>query len=380
MRVLITSSRAPATLEMARKFHSHGDEVFLSDSLRFGSGNFSRARVRTFVTPSPNSSLSEYILALNQIIKRERIELIVPTCEEIFFLASRKNQLDCELFSDSFDKLRDIHNKWTFSQTASNEFGRVPESFLIESPSQLNDYHHRVQEFVFKPAYSRFASETLVQPKIEQLNDIQVSTEKPWIAQKFIRGREYSTYSIARNGQLVAHCSYRSSFRAGVGSGICFRVEPHTAITEYVQEFAKRIEFTGQLGFDCIVDEDDQVWVIEGNPRATSGLHLFDNHSELIDAMFGRKNDLIEAERHSSQMVGVAMLSFGLQDAIEKNEVKRYLHDLFSSQDVLFRWSDPLPMLGLPLTVGELCWTAIRARKSLQQASTLDIEWNGEPI
>jgi glutathione synthase/RimK-type ligase-like ATP-grasp enzyme len=379
------SPRAPVTLELARRFHSRGDEVFLCDSLRFACANFSRSKHRSFLVPRPKQATEEYVAALNKIVERERIDLIVPTCEEIFYLAAYQKQIACRVFVDSFEKLHQIHNKWTFSQKASSAAGRSPESFLIQEAQDLRDYRERSKEFVFKPVYSRFGSETLIRPDANRLESIEVNTAKPWIAQRFIAGQEFSTYSIAWKGTLHCHCTYRSTFRAGVGAGICFRAEEQPAILEFTKQFVSQFEFSGQLGLDLILDDGGNVWALEGNPRATSGAHLFGNDATFVDTMRivsmpERPGQLLEARAGSSHMVGAAMLTFGLLDSILQRRLFYFLRQLFSSHDVLFRWSDPLPMLGLPLTIGELCWIAASCRKSLQQASTLDIEWNGEPI
>ncbi len=379
MRVLLTSPRAPVTLDLARRFHAHGDEVYLCDSLRFGCGNFSRSKIQAFSTPRPNAFPADYVEAINRIVNRQGIDLLVPTCEEIFFLAACRNQLDCEVFAGSFETLRDIHNKWTFSQMASNEAGIVPDTYPIQSESQLIEFRDCSRNFVFKPVYSRFASQTLIQPNREQLACVTASEKTPWIAQRFVPGTEYSTYSVARRGQLVAHCTYQSSFRAGIGAGICFQAKPNSSILEFTHNFVRQFEFTGQIGFDFIVNEGGEVWVLEGNPRATSGLHCFDS-CLLIDAILGRTDVLLEAGPGSSHMIGAAMLLLGFQDAMAKRSLLRYLRNVFTSKDVIFRWTDPLPWLGIPFTAGELCWVALRERKTLQQASTYDIEWNGEAI
>ncbi len=378
MRVLLTSPRAPVTLDLARKLHRSGHDVYLCGSLRFGSAKFSRVVRRSYSSPGPRWAAVEYVDAINKIIRREKIELLLPTCEEIFYLAAWRDRIACDVLVDSFQTLANIHDKWTFSQSASNAFGSVPETFQLQTDDQVEMVRHRSEEFVFKPVYSRFASETLIEPAASKLDSIAVSTTRPWIAQRFVSGQEYSTYSVAKRGQLLAHCTYKSIFRAGIGSGICFQATPHAAITEFTKAFVHENSFTGQIGFDCIEDEQSNLWILEGNPRATSGLHLFDD--SLIEALTGETNGLIEPVDNLNQMIRIAMIVFGLKDAFAKRNLNRYIREMVWGKDVLFRWTDPLPFLGLPLTLGELCWMAIRGPMSLQQASTDDIEWNGESI
>lgn len=378
MRVMLTGSRAPATLELARRFHEHGDEVYLGDSLIFGCANLSRQKKRSYRTPRPRQARSDYIEKLARIVRSQHIDLLIPTCEEVFTIADAKSQFECEVFVDTLDKIQDIHNKWTFSQTATNGAGQVPETSLIESASDLKPFLDCSNEYVFKPVYSRFASKTLVRPKTKRLERVQASSIRPWIAQKYIQGTEYSSYSIARNGKLSAHCTYYSSFRAGVGAGICFEAVTNESILCFVKEFIELHKFTGQIGFDFIVSDDGKVWVLEGNPRSTSGLHLFERTSDLIHCFLGDSEEYIVAHSRATHMVGAAMLVYGFPQAVVDRNLKRYVRSLLFGKDVLFAWRDPLPLLGMPITLCELLWIAMRRRISLQEATTWDIEWNGE--
>ena len=381
MRILLTSPRAPVALDLARRFRLAGDEVYLCECLRFCSGRFSRAATRFYLTPAPRTNPKTYIQAINDIIKKNQIDLLVPTCEEVFYVAAYKDQIECDVFVSELQSLKTLHNKWTFSQTIDDVSVRVPSSVRISSASDLEPFKKRCHEFVFKPVYSRFASETLIGPSTKQLDRISISETKPWIAQQLVSGKEVSTYSIARNGRLLAHCSYRSLFRAGVGAGICFEAEPNDVITEFTARFVEKFNFTGQIGFDFIIDSNDQVWALEANPRATSGLHLFEENGLLVDAIKGSASErLLEPDDQTCKQVAVAMMSFGLKDAVKKNQLGLYLRKLIASPDIVFRWSDPVPFLALPLTLGELYWIAVRNRMSLQQATTADIQWDGEAI
>ena len=380
MRVLLTSPRAPVTLDLARRFVARGDEVFLCDRLRFGCGSLSRHPCRKFRVPGPRQSPTAYVDALDNIVNREKIDLLVPTCEEIFYISACRDRIGCDVFTDSFDKLRSIHNKWVFAQIASNAWAKVPETHEVVSRDEIRPFLDRSTEWVFKPTYSRFAAETLIAPTPDQLLNLAVSPGKRWVAQRLVRGTEYSTYSVAIKGKLVAHTCYVSLYRAGRGSGIYFKCESHRRIAQFVQTFVAQVEYTGQIGFDCIVDEDGILWIIEGNPRATSGLHLFGDNEPLIDAILGNRHGLLETASHKPRMIAAAMPVWGLAQAFRQRSVVRYTHDLWRGRDVLFQWNDPMPALGLPITMAELMLVSLREGKTLQQATTHDIEWNGEDL
>ena len=380
MRVLLTSPRAPVTLDLARRFSGSGHEVFVCDPLRFGCGTFSRHVRQAFHAPRPSDSGEQYVSALQGIVETHRIDYLVPTCEEIFYIAKHRPRIECQVFVDDFDKLHRLHNKWTFSQQGSNTAASIPETRLLQSQSDVQQLADQSQHFVFKPAYSRFASESLIRPKPDQLKRVDATSQRSWVAQRFIAGTEYSTYSVARSGTLLAHACYTSSYRAGRGSGIYFHAHAQPQILAYVRQFIAANDFTGQVGFDCIVDEHGVAWILECNPRATSGLHLFEDDLPLIEQIVGTQNGFIEAHPSEPQMLIAAMPFWGLAQAMKRIRPIGFLHDVWRGRDVLFRWTDPLPLLCLPLTMAELGGIAIRERKTLQQAATRDIEWNGDPL
>ena len=379
MRVLLTSSRAPVTLDLARRFKAQGHQVVLCDSLRFGCATLSRFYDKKRMVPQPCQNPRVYVDALEAIVQSEKIDLLIPTCEEVFFISAFRDQLSCPVLIDSIDKLQQIHNKWTFAQSATCGSTEIPETHLIESEEQAMEFRERSTEFVFKPVYSRFATEALIVPSPELLESKKLGAKKPWVAQRFIEGQEYSTYSIAREGKLLAHASYTSLYKAGLGSGIYLQNTPHAPLLEFVQRFVADIDYTGQIGFDAILDKNGKTWVIEGNPRATSGLHLFEDHTPFVETMLGLREELLIANG-SRCMIGFAMPFWGLAQAIRNRRLSRYFNDIWCARDVLFRWNDPLPAWGIFLPLSELLWISWRRQKTLQQASTFDLEWNGQPL
>ena len=77
-------------------------------------------------------------------------------------------------------------------------------------------------------------------------------------------------------------------------------------------------------------------------------------------------------------MLTAAMLLYALPNAIKTRHVQHWARSFFSSRDAIFRWNDPFPAI---YQVGSLI-NFINLGKKLGinalQASTADIEWNGE--
>ena len=382
MRVLLTGARAPVTLDLARRFDAAGAEVFLADSLRYPLARFSRVVRRFCVVPSPVASPEAYVESLLQTIGRHQIDWLVPTCEEVFFISAHleKFQDVCRVLADRLETLDLIHNKWLFSRAAEGCGAEVPETHELISPDEMAKFLDDSHQWVFKPTYSRFASETLIGPDRQVAARVVPSGERTWIAQRRVEGVEHSTYSIANRGQLLAHVAYVSRYRAGRGSGIFFEPRQHAAIEDFVRQFVARHQYTGQIGFDFIVGRDDRLSVLEGNPRATSGLHLFADADPLVATILNPNGKLLRSSSSQSRMVGFAMPLWGLWQATRQLAWGRFVRDSCQARDVMFSLRDPLPLVMLPVTTVELVALALRHRKKLQQAATDDIEWNGEPL
>ena len=77
-------------------------------------------------------------------------------------------------------------------------------------------------------------------------------------------------------------------------------------------------------------------------------------------------------------MLLTAMLVYGLPDALRKRRLKRWLLEFSQSRDVIFSLRDPAPAL---LQMRSLLYFVLLGWQrglSPLEASTFDIEWNGE--
>lgn len=376
-RVLLTGARAPATLDLARRFHHSGHRVFLCDSLRFPIARFTRCKANYRRVPSPEIETEKFIDAINEIVRNEKIDFLIPTCEECFYLSLFRDQIEARVLVDAISIMDRLHNKFSFSQNFGNDHASVPKSTLLESHDDLNRLPQPATELVFKPVYSRFASKTLISPATAALTSIDISRSTPWIAQQRIFGRELSSFCLANHGELLAWSCYESPYRAGPGAGIYFRPMHHPKVLAYIKSFLTQTNYHGQIGFDFITDDKGQLWVLEANPRSTSGIHLFADDGRLADCFLGDcSRPPVEASLQP-KMVASAMCLWGFAQAIKTWAPKRFAAACFHASDVLGRTNDPLPLLTLPVSFGELCWTAATRKTSLQAASTFGIEWNG---
>jgi predicted ATP-grasp superfamily ATP-dependent carboligase len=384
-RILLTGARAPVTLDLMRHFHCSGHEVYLADSIHLPLARLSRFAKRFFVVSKPVHSPSQFVQDLANIARKNQIDLVVPTCEEIFYVSSRIELFPdhTNVFAEPLPKLELLHNKWKFVQLVSNLGISVhaPETHLVASQQELSSWiaHPQLTDWVFKPVYSRFAARTLVGPTSQEIAKLCPTEVDPWVVQRRIVGQEFSTYSLAHQGKLRAHACYRSKYRAGLGSGIYFLTVDDARIRGFVQAFVAQQNFTGQLGFDLMQSKDGNLYVLECNPRATSGLHML-ALEPLASAFLDSSGPLLEPTSITPAMLASVMLLFPLPQTLRRGGFLTLFKDMLAARDVMFAWNDPMPALLSPLSILEVLVTACRTRKRLTRAATFDIEWNGEPM
>ena len=380
MRVLLTGARAPVTLELARAFHASGHDVFVADSFRAHLLRGSRAVRRSYRVPAPRSDRDARAFAegLRDVIRRESIELLVPTCEEVFHVARRLDVLapQTRVFAMPIEALTPLHDKHAFAKRTLAAGVDAPETELVTDREALaRIVRERGPEVVLKPAFSRFASNAIVSPRDLSRVD-EISDERGWVVQERLRGTPIATFSIAHEGRLTLHSAYALEVtagpRSGEGSAILFRPLLDPRVEAWVAAFVVRERFTGQVAFDLFDVPGRGILAIECNPRATSGAHLFRGDPSLPRAYVDPHAPLARPRVSASAMLALPMWLYG-----PKQLGPAFFSTLRASRDVAWDRHDPAATLVQIATAGELVRRAIVHRCSPLAASTIDFEWNG---
>ena len=379
--MLLTGGRAPACLHLARLFAESGYNVFVADSITPQLCRYSRFVQKTFTVRKPKTHPMAFLSDINDIIQNENISLLVPTCEEVFYLSMVKEKLDnrCEVFVMDIETLDKLHNKAVFIQCAKEMGLQVPDTRVVTEMRVFDDVLRKEGgTFALKPVYSRFSSTVYRVSEKEKTTcpSFHPTKQTPWVMQRWVEGEQYCTYSVVREGKLLAHSCYRTVYTAGGGAAIVFSHLEEERITEWVRTFVEAIHFHGQIAFDFIVTKDDEVFPIECNPRATSGVHLFDASDKLHLALTGDSVSMVTPKPNQSRMITLAVLLYGWR----KGRLSTWFKTLRDSSDVLFHKRDSAPFFYQLVTYGFFIKVSLKKRCSVIEATTHDINWNGERL
>jgi len=380
MHILILGARAPACLEWARAFYASGWKVTVADSLVWPITRSSSSIHAYVCLPEPRNNSMAWIRAIQNLVDERNIDLILPTCEEAFYLSHGLNQLSlrCQVMTTDFATMHRLHHKYQFTEMAADWPITAPETWLLETSESVMKLSTMADELVFKPVYSRFASRTMIRPLPEELLLIQPSAKQPWVAQRFVAGREHCSYSLLVKGEVTAHACYHPRYRVGRGSGIYFEPTNPPSVQTFLDRFGAETGYTGQVAFDFIEAHNGQFYVLECNPRATSGIHLFDDQPlELVEALLGERKDGVLLPSASPRMVALAMLLFV---APRYGLHLKFWRDFKCARDVITRPGDRRPLPAQIPSLLEIFGRALARRRGLLAAATADIEWDGQSL
>ncbi|WP_188792964.1 ATP-grasp domain-containing protein [Dyella nitratireducens] len=380
-KVFILGGRSPVALDHTRRFAAQGWQVIVGDSVPCRISTWSRAAHASVALPSARYGIREYARALNRVVDAHQIDLVLPTCEEVFYLARARPALprQVRILVDDFDMLATLHSKWRFLEAAQDCGVIVPESALVNSIDEAHEWA-KDRPVAIKPEFSRFGVHVRLYPDGIPQDARPFELDTKWVVQSYCRGKELCSYSVVDQGRVLAHVTYRPSYRINASSSYVFEVCNAPGIEAFVESFARKIRYTGQLSFDWIESDQGSYQVLECNPRAISGVHLFAMHDALPAALMGEADACIKPSLIEMRMIAAVMLAAGVWQPLRQRPLGEWWRDFQGARDVIAIKGDRMPLLGGLLDLVSYARIAVQQRCTMRQASTRDTEWDGEAL
>ncbi|MBC7659441.1 MAG: hypothetical protein H7249_07005 [Chitinophagaceae bacterium] len=375
-RILVTAGRLPAALEICRGLAKTGAIVISADSHPAHICQGSRSVERSYQIASPRDNFEAYRADVLEIIRKEKIDLIVPASEDVFHLARFAAELSevCEVFSPGPELLFAVHHKQKFIDMAKAMRLSVPESVLYTKEDQLPEFCQ--SDYILKQVFSRAGQGVIFAKAGVHPRDYGAVSDGTWTLQEKLEGETLCSCTIVHKGKVGAHLVYRPSVILG-SVGVVFRQVDQKAIRQWVQTFVRETGYHGIISMDFIVSPDGKVAAIECNPRPTSGVHLFE--SAMVGyAIQDPLRKLPELSGRQRAQVTLAMLpALPSIFRLQKNWQEKLL-DIVRARDVMFTWRDPGPAFYQIICYGYLIYLAWKFKISLTACMMDGVEWNGE--
>ncbi len=364
MKIFITGGRSIIAYELAQCLLKYKHEIHIIDVFQSNIIKSLAGKITFHKCPSPKLEYQNFENWAFDLYEKIRPEMIIPINEEIFYWAKFAKKHNISILSLEFDDLICLHSKLKF-----NEFAR--QIGLNAPRTQIAIPFMNGENYVFKREYSRFGENILIKPKTANFIEIN---NNPMLAQEYIEGVDFSFYSLINENKILLFCAYKSSWRSKGGAALCFEnveFELKIAAQQIAQKIANNIKGFAQISCDLIIDKNGKIWLIECNPRATSGFHNLSYDFEKINNAF--INKMPQNIEEKGAKIGLAMLVYGLFNALKNRNIIKFIKDFNNHRDCL---------KGLRIeAIKDAINYAIKAKyngQTLSEFLTHDIEYNGE--
>lgn len=366
--VLLTLGRLPPAVDIARSFARAGWRVLVAEPFRWHLARTSNAVTQCFVVPPPHESPQAYREALLDIIRRERVDLLLPISEETMHVATLTASLPshCRWFGSDARLIHELHSKFGFTRLARSAGLAVPETLYATAPetTALVDSG----DTIVKPEYSCSGRQVQRFSKGASLPRLAPKM----LVQRAIDGDEFSAFAIARNGEPLCIVVYRAVLRHGSVAVVFERIE-QTAVSDWLVTLIRSIQFTGFIAIDAIVDATGNAYAIECNPRATSGVHFV--ATQCLAGLIG--GDEIEASWRPQRRLQEFWSTWThLLSVLGQREQRQDTwRAIRSARDVSWDRGDPWVFPLATFSTWPIISRAIRQRATFAEVLALDIEW-----
>ena len=356
--ILINGGKMTKALQLARSFHKAGHRVILFETHKYWltGHQYSWAVDRFYTVPNPQAE--EYPQALLKIVQQEKVNIYVPVFSPIacYYDAEVRKVLSphCTVMQLDVETLQRLDDKYELA-TASEALGlRVPKSYRITNPQQVID-------FDFSDAQRPYILKSIPYDSIRRLDltklpcateaetatfvkSLPISESKPWIMQEYIAEQEFCTHSTIRDGHIQLHCCCKSS-----SFQVNYQNVDRPDIENWIRQFAKSLNQTGQVSFDFIEAADDgEIYAIECNPRTHSAITMFYNHPDVAKAYLEPDPlpQIVEPLASSRPTYWIYHEIWRLVTHLWSPKlVYERLQIIAQGKDAIFEWDDPLPFL-----------------------------------
>lgn len=374
MRVLVLGGRSLVALDIVRNLGRHGHDVYVAESVAVNPAAWSRYAHGSVRIRSPRFRFPAFLQDVATAIETHDIDLVVPTCEETFFVARgadwlRRRCPGVRIAAGSFAHIAALHDKLGAMRTLGRLDVPVPATRLVRGAEDLGALlrSDRSRTLVLKRRFSRFGTQVRLLARESRRLRPPIAFghgDGDWVAQEFVEGRLHCAYAFAHEGRVLASVQYADAAAASFEVLTSFQPVHEPRFQEAIERAVAGLRYSGHISFDAIVAED-RIAVIECNPRVTSGIHC------LASADLG---GLFAAEEPSGATQTVAPAQIRVMNLLRRRRGARGIRDVVHAAD------DPMPSVAYALLLGGFALTALRQRIPLAAATTHDIEWNGEDL
>merc|ERR1712019_223901 len=340
-------------------------------------GKFCHTRFCTYVSkhyvlPRPTVQPEEWEAAIQNIVKEQNIDLIIPCTApvESSAYAHLRERLPAKVRVFAFDgeTSDQLDNKFTFNQVLVKAGLQCPETVNMECVEDAVRFFQHKQaapddgkRYIVKPAVydPKARTEILFLPipdkkrQLEYLKSRNASKEVPYVIQEVLQAPEFGSFAIFNNGALTGF----EFFESAASCLVYRRVQDkrYDQVLELNKGLGKAMSLTGQLTLDLMHTAAGDMVPIECNPRIHSAVCTLEGHRNIGSAYTEPDYvptcdlDIVTSKPDTFRYWVMDQLFLMAGFWKPKNCFKLSLAEMTKGTDAILAGDDPLPFLAMYL-------------------------------
>jgi len=379
LRVLVTGGRFPGATGLVRALHAAGATVDAADAYKLAPALHSEAVEQRHVVAATASDPLQFARDVAAVVRDRRIDLVVPSFEEGFYLANYAALVPAPIFAPDFATIERLHNKAKFHEVCGELDVPTPKTIVAVDREELRKAVAVFDTYLARPAFSRGGTNLLTnfgaRAGEHSPDDFTPTATNPWIVQEFVEGTDACSLSIARNGRIVVHCTYEPAIAAAGGWSVKLSSIDDFGGLALAEKVCAALGFHGFIGFDFRRTPDERFVMIECNPRTSAGIFLMP--PEWVGEAVIEKPDTPRTVAAGRRV----QYDF---DLINRNIIRlparELVRTLLTTPDAFLKPRDVMP--ALCFFISNYHWAQVAKREHIDadHAFIGDISWDGTPM
>ena len=336
MRILLTGGRLAETLHLSRLLHQLGAEVIVADSVPYNFTSLSTSVRQSYFVPPAKNEPMRFAYSLLDIIRKEAISLLIPTCTELYTVLRYETLLrpHVEIFAPNYKDALAVLSPYRFHEwMQSITLPTLPVFRFTSIPSIMSDIKQN-------GSIRRYTPEWLSYPVIQKGDsplNILCTPQNPWIGQEDTYTKQWKTYSWIAQGTVLFDIIYEQPENDTPQS--------KQRVRDWIASFAQHTSYTGQLS-STFVERDNQIVAQRCSPEISAGIYWVECK-----------------ESQNPSIDSISNIAHNVQQGSSSSSVSLL---------------DPIPTIGSFLQHAVIAYRSTRRGISIQQGAKMDIEWGAE--
>lgn len=241
-----------------------------------------------FLMPYPSGGSEAFLERIDFILSKTKIDIIIPTLDaEILTYIKLEKELEKRgiktfLPSEEQFRLRDKSKLNTFFPPKGI---LVPETEFLTDEQQFNDLKINYPIFVKGSLYDAY--QAFNQSEANKLfHYLKAKWGLPVIAQQKVIGEEYNIALVGDGrGHMLGMVPQKKLVITDKGKGFGGVVIKNQKLDDFAKKVVQELKWQGPCELEVIIDDNDEIYLIEINPRFPAWVGLAAGAGQNLPAM-----------------------------------------------------------------------------------------------